>query len=160
MLKRPVISVASVRSTLALTIVTVLATVVWPAPVARADSASDLRDAVASAHSGISCGPLQYNDVVAHVAEVVNRSTDDYLNHTATRVPISDPLEGLKGLGYGGTKAYLLQGAHQSEANAIKGALLEGYAALTDCAYSDFGVSILRNESTGYALAAVVLAGP
>ncbi|MCV7323032.1 hypothetical protein H7K01_00090 [Mycobacterium intracellulare subsp. chimaera] len=102
---------------------------------------------------------MQYNAVAEHVAEIINRSTDDYLNQVATRVPITDPLEGLKDLGYEGTKAYLLQGANESDANAIKGALLQGYAAIPDCSYTDFGVSLRRNERTGYILASVVLAG-
>jgi hypothetical protein len=143
----------------ALVIVMVLSTGLSLAPSALADPAANLRDAVASARGGTSCGPLRYNPVVEQVARVINRSTDDYLNHTATRVPIPDPLDGLKDLGYGGTKAYLLQGADRSDALAIKGALLEGYAAIPDCSYTDFGVSMWRNETTGYNLVSSVLAG-
>jgi hypothetical protein len=142
----------------ALVIVIVLSAGLSLAPSALADPAANLRDAVTSARSGTSCGPLRYNPVVQQVAEVINRSTDDYLNHAATRVPILDPLEGLKDLGYRGTKAYLLQGADRSDALAIKGALLEGYAAIPDCSYTDFGVSMRRNETTGYNLASSVLA--
>ena len=114
---------------------------------------------MASARSGTSCGSLRYNQVVEQVAQIINRSTDDYLNHAATRVPILDPLEGLKDLGYGGTKAHLLQGAGKSDAVAIHGALLQGYGAIPDCSYTDFGLSMRRNETTGYNLASVVLAG-
>lgn len=138
------------------------------APSVLADPVADLRDAITSARSETSCGPLRYNPVVEQGAEVYNRLTDDYLNHTATRVPEGnlspgehvDPLPGLKDLGYSGTKAALLQGAHKREALAIKGALLEGYAwnAISDCSYSDFGTSMRLNQRTGYSLASVILA--
>lgn len=130
----------------------------------------DLREAIASARSETSCGPLHYHPLVEQAAGVFNQMTDDYLSHTATRVQnkdttpgsIPDPLPGLKNLGYGGTKAHLLQGAHKDEALAIKGALLQGYALnkISDCSYTDFGVDMRRNERTGYNLAAVVLATP
>lgn len=129
-------------------------------PFAVADSAANLTDAFTSARSQTSCRPLQYNPVVEQAAKVINRSVSDYLSHTAKRVPISDPLEGLKDLGYGGSKAYLLQGAGRSDDIAIKGALLEGYAyyAISDCSCTDLGVSIQRNETTAYSIAAVVIA--
>lgn len=144
----------------ALIVAIVLATGTTLSPAAVADSVADLRDAVSLARSETSCKAMQYNPIVEHVASVINRSTNDYLDHTATRVPVSDPLEGLKDLGYRGTKAYLLQGADKNDGNAIKGALLEGYATIPNCSYRDFGVSIRRNDTTGYTLAAVVLAGP
>lgn len=140
------------------------------APPAAADPVADLREAVASARSETSCGPLQYHPTVEQAAGVFNEMTDDYLSHTATRVQnkdtapgsIPDPLIGLKNLGYGGTHAYLLQGAKQDEALAIKGALLQGYASgtISDCSFTDFGVDMRRNQRTGYSLAAVVLATP
>ena len=139
------------------------------APPAVADSA-DLRDAIVSARSETPCGPLNYHPTVEQAAGVFNQMTDDYLSHTATRVQnkdttpgsIPDPLPGLKNLGYGGTKAYLLQGAKNGEALAIKGALLQGYALgkISDCSFTDFGVDMRRNQRTGYDLAAVVLASP
>lgn len=127
---------------------------------AHADPETDLRDAVASARSGTSCGSLRYNPVVEQVAQIINRSTDDYLNQAARRVPILDPLEGLKDLGYAGTKAHLLSGAGKTDAMAIHGALLQGFSAIPDCSYTDFGLSMRRNVTTGYNLASVVLAGP
>lgn len=140
------------------------------APPAQADPAVDLREAIVSARSETLCGPLSYHSTVEQAAGVFNQMTDDYLSHTATRVQnkdtapgsIPDPLPGLKNLGYGGTKAYLLQGAQKSEARAIKATLLQGYAtsAISDCAYTDFGVDMRRNHRTGYDLAAVVLARP
>jgi hypothetical protein len=130
------------------------------APVALADSTTDLRQAVSSGREGLPCSPLEYNPVAEQVADIINRSTDSYLNQTATRVPILDPLEGLKELGHPSAKAYLLQGANKTESLAIKGALLEGYAAIPDCSYTEFGVSMRQNTQTGFFIAAVVLAGP
>jgi hypothetical protein len=145
---------------LAVVIVTVLYASVSLAPSALADSVANFRNSVVAAHSGTSCAQLRYNSVVEQVAEIINRSTDDYMNHTATQVPIKDPLPGLEDLGYGGKKGTLLLGAAKNEADAIKGALLEGYAAIPECSYTDFGVSVRRNEPTGYILASLVLAGP
>ncbi|WP_238159363.1 hypothetical protein [Mycobacterium sp. MFM001] len=147
----------------ALIAATVLSAITSLAPSALADPAANFKDAVASARGETSCKPLQYNAVVEQAAEVINRSTDAYLNHVATRVPIDDPrevLEGLKDLGYRATKAILLRGASRSEALAIKGALLEGYAAIPDCSYTDFGLNVRRNEANGYILTSLVLAGP
>jgi hypothetical protein len=144
----------------ALVIATVLCAGVSVAPAALADLAANFKSAVASARDGTSCRPLRYNSVVEQVAAVINRSTDDYLSHTATQVPISDPLPGLQDLGYGGKKGKLLSGAAKNEVDAIKGALIEGYAAIPDCSYTDFGVSMLRNQPTGYILTSLVLAGP
>lgn len=140
------------------------------APPAPADPAADVKDAIVSARSETSCAPLRYDPIVERAAQVFNRMTDDYLNHTATRVQnkdtrpgsIPDPLPGLKDLGYVGTKAYLIQGAHHSDALAIKGALLQGYAAskISDCSFTDFGADMRRNERTGYNVVSVVLAAP
>lgn len=135
-------------------------------PSALADSAADFRDAVASARSATSCGPFKSDPIVEQVAKVMNRSTDDYVIHNATDVPIDDPMPGLKALGYGGNKAAALRGAAKTEAEAIHGAIVEGYAAihgppaLTDCTYKDFGASVQYNEMKGYYLTSLVLAGP
>ena len=147
------------RIALVLVIVTVLSAGVSLAPSALADSVANLKDAVAQARGGTSCGPLRSDPVVEQVAEKINRSTNDWLDHTATQVPIEDPLPGLKILGYGGSKAKLLQGAARTEADAIKGMLLEGLDAIPDCSYKDFGASMLRNEASDHYLTAVVLAG-
>jgi hypothetical protein len=129
------------------------------APAAHADATTALKEAVTAARGGAAC-PLRSDPLVDQIADIVNKSTDEYLNQTATRVPIVDAQEGLKQLGYPGTKAYLLQGADKTDVLAIKGALLEGYDALPDCSYTDFGVSVKRNSATGFSLTAVVLAGP
>ena len=129
------------------------------APSALADSVGNLKNAVVSLRSGTSCAPLRYSPLVEQVAEIINRSTDDYMNHSSNHLAIDDPLPGLKDLGYRGNKAVLLRGAHMNEALAIKGALLEGYAAIPDCSYTDFGADMRQNEPTGYRLATFVLAG-
>lgn len=140
------------------------------APTVAADPLSGLREAFAAARAGTSCEPLRYDPIVEQAARVFNEMTDDYLNHDATRVQnkdttpgsIPDPLPGLKTLGYSGTKAYLVQGAQQDQARAIKALLLQGQALnkISDCTYTDFGVDMRFNADSGYHLAAVVLATP
>ncbi len=140
------------------------------APPVSADPLTDLREAFAAARAGTSCEPLRYDPIVEQAARVFNQMTDDYLNHDATRVQnkdttpgsIPDPLPGLNTLGYGGTKAYLVQGAQQDQARAIKALLLQGQALnkISDCTYTDFGVDMRFNANSGYHLAAVVLATP
>ncbi len=130
------------------------------APSAHADTAAAVRAAVIASRGGGACPALRSDTLIDQIAEIINRSTDGYLNQSATRVPIVDAQEGLKELGYNGTKAYLLQGADANEALAIKAALLEGYDALADCAYADFGASVKRNDATGFTLVVIVLAGP
>ncbi len=137
-------------------------------PVCVADPAGAVAAAMTSARAGTKCPPLRHNATVQQAAEVFNKLSDDYLNHTATRIPAGkeapgdkiDPMPGLKTLGYPGKKAILLQGANQAETLAIKGALLEGAAsqAFSDCSYTEFGAATVRNERTGYALVALLLA--
>lgn len=130
------------------------------APSARADLASDLRDAVTQARAGSSCGPLHPDPAADRVAAVVNKSYSDWLDHTATYPPITDPMPGLRELGYRGNKGKLLGGVtKKNRADAIKGVLLEGHAAIPDCSYTDYGVNMSRNEASGYSLAMLVLAG-
>lgn len=157
-------------------IVTIVCAAISQAPPALADPVANFKNAVATARGGSSCGPLRYNSVVEQAADVSLRSLVDYIKETATRVPVEDPLPGLKTLGYRGDKAKLLSGAAKTDADSIKGALLEGSVppastidtpkpvtphppALADCSYTDFGVSIQRDETTGYYLSALVLAG-
>jgi hypothetical protein len=133
--------------------------ILLPSP-ALADPSETFKSAVASARAGTSCGPLRYNPVVEQVAQISNRSTDQYLNHATAKVPVSDPAPGLKDLGYHGKKGALLNGAARNEADAIKATLLEGFDKVPDCSYTDFGVSMLRNQWNGYYLTSLVLAGP
>lgn len=129
------------------------------APAASADPAANLRSAVTQMRAGTSCGPLRSNPIVEDVAYRINKSTQDYLNHAATQVPVTDALPGLKILGYPGNKAALLQGASKEEAKAIKGLLLQGYDKVPDCSYTEFGTNAMYNEASGYLLTVVVLAG-
>jgi hypothetical protein len=102
---------------------------------------------------------LNYNPVVEKAAAIINQSTDDYIDHLSTYQPITDPMPGLKDLGYGGNKAALLQGALSNEADAIKGALIQGHAAIPDCSYTDLGIDVRRNEDTDNLLVVYLLAG-
>jgi hypothetical protein len=126
-------------------------------PVSHADSASSFSDAISTAR-GADC-PLRLDPTISEAADILNRSTDDYLSHTARAVPVADPLPLLKDLGYGGTKAKQLIGTGPTDADAIKGALLEGYEAIPDCSYTEFGVSVRWNEPSGYYLTLALLAG-
>jgi hypothetical protein len=129
---------------------------------AAADPAPDLAQAVNSARGSAQCGSLRYDPRVEHAAEIINRSTYDYLNHTAQNVPADNPHPTaiVKDLGIEGTKSYALQGASQNEGDAIKGLLLQGYQVIPDCAYTDIGVSLLYEETSGFYLVVAVLVGP
>ncbi len=131
------------------------------APPAAADPDQNLQDAVASAR-GTACGPLTYDPVAEHAADIVNRATDEYMSHTARNVPIDDAMPILKDLGSGAGKAVRLQGAghNYNDGDAIKGVLLEGYKAIPDCSYTDFGVSLRHNVDTGDSIAVAILTGP
>jgi hypothetical protein len=147
---RPWVAIASASAAVSAGVVLAPSTFAAPAP--------NIRDAVASLR-GTACGPLRYDPVVEQAAEIINRLEDDYVSHAARQQPISDPIPGLKDLGYGGSKAKLLLGTARTDADAITAMLLQGYDAFADCSYRDFGVSRLRNEDTGLTFTAVVLAG-
>lgn len=147
--------------------VTILCMAHAPAATADSDLAPGLRTALAAARQSTSCPALRSDPIVERVAEIANRSTDDYVDNAATEQPIDDPKPGLKTLGYGGTQAALLRAAAPFEADAIKYTLLEGLVrmdktpfAISNCGYTDYGASVLYNESRGYYLTAIVLAGP
>jgi hypothetical protein len=131
------------------------------APAAHADSVVDFRDAVALLRSSAACAQLAYDPTVAQAAETANRSTVTYLAHTARAVPIEDPLPLLRDLGLPASKAKLLSGAsREDDADAIKATILQGYAAIPDCTYTQFGVSIGLDDVSGYHLTSLILAGP
>ena len=144
----------------AATIITAMGAGLLLASPVSADPAPNLTAAVAAVRAGANCGPLQYDPMVEHAAEIVNRSTDDYINQTARNVPVSDPLPVVKDVGATGGKARSLQGAGNNDGDAIKGLLLEGYAAIPDCSYTSFGASMLWNAGAGKSIAVVVLVGP
>jgi hypothetical protein len=138
-------------------VTTILAASVSLAPTAVADSADSLRAAVTAVRQG-TCQPLRSEPVVEQAADIVNRSTDVWLDHKGRAVPVPDPLPVLKDLGYGGGRAVQVQGAGNTDAEAIEGLLVVGYDIVPDCSYTDFGVSVMQNQSTGHYLAVVVLA--
>lgn len=130
------------------------------APAAHADPTAQLTSALVQARAGSSCPALRFDPLAEQAAAKVNQSTQEYLDHAADQVPITDPLPGLKILGYGGSKATLVQGAALNAADSIKALLLLGYNKIPDCSYTDYGANMQYNEGSGYLLTAVVLAGP
>jgi hypothetical protein len=139
--------------------VTLSVAVVLACP-ATADPAPNLQAAVEQVRQAGACGPLEYDPAVEQAAEVVNRSTDVYLDHTARHVPVADPLPIVHDFGGVGGKAISLFGATDNASDSIKSVLLQGFNAIPDCAYTRFGASTLWNASTGKSLATVVLVGP
>jgi hypothetical protein len=129
------------------------------APPAVADAADALRQAVEAARGGTSCQPLQPDPLAQQASAFVLQSTDAYLNHTARAVPIEDGLPVLKDLGSSATKVKVLQGAGQTEFDAIKFIFISGYNVIPDCGYTGYGASFAQNESDDYYLTAVVLIG-
>lgn len=127
---------------------------------ASADPSPAVADAIAAARTGAPCAALRYDPTVEHAADIVNRSTYTYLNHTAENIPADGlhPTSILHDLGIDTGKALALQGAARNGADAVKGVLLQGRNAIPDCAYTAFGVSVLREEQSGFTLAVVVLA--
>lgn len=131
------------------------------APLATADFTDNLRDAVVQARQGSSCEALHSDPLADQTAAIAVRSTDTYLDHDARVIPVADPLPILKDLGLNASKAKLLQGAGQTEAEAIKAILITGYKELPDCSYTEYGASALPNSNVGgWFLSAVVLSGP
>jgi hypothetical protein len=128
------------------------------APLSTADPTADLRSEVDSARSG-ACAQFQSDPVLEDVARRSNGETDGYIVHIAKYQPFEDPMPVLHDLGYTTGKAKLLVGYGDTEAKAIKGALLEGFEAIPDCTYTKYGVHILKNDDQGYVLASVLLAG-
>jgi hypothetical protein len=145
----------------ALVLATTVGVGILPATPAAADPATDLMQAVISARGSARCAPLQQDPLIEHAAEIVNRSTFDYLNHTAQNVPLDDPHPTalVKDLGIAGTKSYSLQGAGQDEGNAVRGLLLQGYNVIPDCSYTGIGASRLYEPDSGFYLVVVVLVG-
>jgi len=130
------------------------------APTVHADPVSDIQDAVGSLRSGSSCPPLHHDPVVDQAAATITRVNAGYVNHTGTTEPVADVLPGLKDLGYGGNKATMLQGAAPDHGDSVKAMLLEGYATLRDCSYTDFGMDVRSDDTTGITYSVLVLAGP
>ncbi|MEZ0365788.1 hypothetical protein ACAG26_19085 [Mycobacterium sp. pUA109] len=154
-------------------------------PPAAAEADPNLKDTVVSERAKTQCQPLRYDPMVEHAAEIVNRSTDDFVSHRTKNVPADGPTDSLpilKDLGSSATAALSLQGAgHNSDKDAIHGVVLEGITPgvgkvlhkgvgvfkpleelgappFGDCSLNTFGVSMIHNVEHGFSLATVVLA--
>jgi hypothetical protein len=103
------------------------------APPVGAVPAGELEHGMAAVRAGGPCGALRHDPLVEQAAEISNRSTEDYLNHDGEYVPVADPLTVLKDLGSDAGTATQLQGHGDTDADAIKGALLQGHSSLADC---------------------------
>jgi hypothetical protein len=143
------------RISLVATALTVVSVAV--APSAVADSTDSLRAAVVAARAS-ACAPLRSNPVVDQAAAEINVTTDRWINFASRAVPESDPMAPLKDLGFGGSKATTLSGAATTDGNAIKATILQGFAKIPDCSYTDFGVNALYNPKKDMILTTVVLA--
>lgn len=128
------------------------------APSAMADSTDTLKSALGAAR-GTSCGPLRVDSAIDEVAERINRSTDDWINHTARAVPETDALPALKDIGFNADKAAILSSAAKDEGDAVKALLVEGFAKIPDCSYSSVGASATYNAAKDMILMTAVLAG-
>jgi len=156
---------AGIRRRRALSLITVVATALlvgcWHAPLASADFADNLRSAVTQARGGSSCAPLRPEPLADQAAAVVAHSTASYLDHNARAVPIADPLPVLKDVGLNVGRAKLLQGAGQTESDAIKVVMITGFRDLPDCSYTVVGISTLPNNNSGnWFLSVAILGGP
>jgi hypothetical protein len=96
--------------------------------------------------------------VIDEAAKEINETTDRYINFTARAVPETDAVPVLKDLGYPASKAQILSGSANSFADSAKATLLQGFAALPNCSYTDFGVGTMYNAKKDVVLVTVVLA--
>lgn len=140
------------------TLTFVIAGSVVAVPAAKADTVQHLRDGVAGMRA-TSCEPLRDDPIVAQAAYDINRSNDNWIDQKSRAVPAPDALPVLQDRGYQGSTAATLYGAGKTEADSIKALLLQGYAKIPDCSFSDIGVSVLQGNSAGWILSTVVLAG-
>lgn len=146
------------RRRAALPLTGLLGVAVLLAPPAAAGPDEQFAQGIAALRATGPCRALHHDPVAQRVAEISNRSTDDYLNHNARFVPVTDPLAVLNDLGSPARKAVQLQGFGRDDTTAIKGALLQGHAAILDCSYSTLGTSVIHNPADGHSLAVAVLA--
>lgn len=126
-------------------------------PPASADATENLRAAVAAARA-TACGPLRPNPVIDQAAHEITQSTDRWINNAARSTPDTDALPILQDLGYDGSKARILSGAAHTDGDAIKATVLQGWADLPDCSYTEFGSAALYNAKKDMILTTVVLA--
>jgi hypothetical protein len=145
------------RIALNVTTAAILATAL--APPSGADPTASLKSGVDAARGAAGCPPFQPDPVLDEVAQRANRETDSYLLHTARFTPFEDPMPVLRDLGYNTSKAKMLLGYGDVDAKAIRGLVIEGFAALPDCTYTKYGMDALSNDDDGYVLTSLVLAG-
>ncbi|MGV0642703.1 hypothetical protein [Mycolicibacterium sp. XJ879] len=134
--------------------------VIAAAPVpAWAGTAPSVTQVIEQARNASTCSPLTYSPELERAAEIINRSTSDYLDHTGENIPADDPhpMPILTELGIEAENVHSLQGAGHAEADAIKGLTLQGYKTIPDCAYTEFGTSGLYEPQSGYFLVVAVL---
>lgn len=122
-----------------------------------ADPTADLTSSVQSARGR--CPSLQEDPALDEAAQRATRETDANIQHEAKFLPFEDAMPVLREMGYPTSKAKLLAGYGTEPAKAIRGAVLQGWEALPDCSYVKYGANALTNDSQGYVLTAVVLAG-
>lgn len=130
------------------------------APPVIADPVNSLRAAIMQAR-GAACGPLRSDPLVEKAADALNRSVDGWAGLTSPIPPMDDAKPIMKDLGYRGDKVAMARGAAKVETDAIKGVLLEGHAVIPDCAYKDYGVSVIQDSKIERQfLVLLVVAGP
>lgn len=133
---------------------------VFAAPPAIADPVNSLRAAIMQAR-GAACAPLRSDPLAEQAADAANRSVDGWAGLTSPIPPVDDVKPMMKFLGYRGDKAAIARGAAKIETDAIKSVLLEGHALIPDCAYKDYGVSVIQDSKIEHQfLALLVIAGP
>ncbi|OSC21186.1 hypothetical protein B8W69_28630 [Mycobacterium vulneris] len=96
--------------------------------------------------------------MIDHAAAEINETTDRWINNASRAEPETDALSPLKDLGYSGSKATILSGAATTDSDAIKATILQGFAKIPDCSWTDFGVNALYNAKKDMILTTVVLA--
>lgn len=154
-------TVAPVRPKWLLAGMAALAVALLVSPAATAAPSADVAQAIAASRGQGSCGALALDPAVDQAAELINQTTYDYVNHIGSNVPIDDasPVAITKDLGIPGEHVMVLRGAAPDTAAAVKVALLQGYLALTDCAYSRVGTSLLTADQVGQVLVTIVMVG-
>ncbi|WP_243841347.1 hypothetical protein [Mycobacterium sp. DL592] len=132
------------------------------AAAAGAEPLSSLEQAVVAARGTSSCGPLRSDPRLARAADIVNRSTMSYVNHTAENVPADQlhPTAVVKDVGVSGSKVISLAGASHEYGDSVRGVLVEGRDVIPDCSYTDFGSSVIDDGQSGYVFTVVILVGP
>ncbi|QVI27217.1 hypothetical protein MN2019_23855 [Mycolicibacterium neoaurum] len=126
---------------------------------AAAEPADALSGALLAARTDAPCAQLAIDSHAMTAAEVIGRSNDNYIRFEARDVPIADPLPLLRELGFGGAKSYVLQGSYPTLEGAVRGAVLQGFAAIPDCGFTAFGASTLFNTIRSEYITTVVLVG-